>query len=111
MTGTSLLGTLVARGDVELGFQQLSELMHLPGIDVIGPLPPQIQVATVFSKKINDGRKNYLVVPAKAGTQWCSQFRQRHWVPAFAGTTTPFCHSLIEKFSRTTSSGYCAAKH
>src|SRR5437870_9728913 len=43
------VGTLVARGDVELGFQQLSELMHLPGIDVIGLLPPEIQVATVFS--------------------------------------------------------------
>ena len=33
------VGTLVARGEVELGFQQLSELMHLEGIDVIGPMP------------------------------------------------------------------------
>jgi len=46
------VGTLVARGDVELGFQQLSELMHLPGIDVIGRLPPEIQVATVFSAAV-----------------------------------------------------------
>jgi molybdate transport system substrate-binding protein len=46
------VGTLVARGDVELGFQQLSELMHLPGIDVIGALPPEIQVETVFSAAV-----------------------------------------------------------
>ncbi|HWZ71437.1 MAG TPA: substrate-binding domain-containing protein [Casimicrobiaceae bacterium] len=46
------VGTLVARGDVELGFQQLSELMHLPGIDVIGLLPPEIQAVTVFSAAV-----------------------------------------------------------
>jgi molybdate transport system substrate-binding protein len=49
------VGTLVARGDVELGFQQLSELMHLPGIDVIGLLPPEIQVETVFSAAVCTG--------------------------------------------------------
>ena len=43
------VGTLVARGDVALGFQQLSELMHLPGISVVGPMPPGIQSITTFS--------------------------------------------------------------
>ena len=43
------VGALIASGEVELGFQQLSELMHLPGIDVIGALPPQIQIETVFA--------------------------------------------------------------
>ena len=41
------VGALIASGEVELGFQQLSELMHLPGIDVIGPLPPEMQIEPV----------------------------------------------------------------
>ena len=43
------VGTLVARGEVELGFQQLSELMDFAGVDVVGLLPPEIQALTVFS--------------------------------------------------------------
>lgn len=43
------VGTLIARGDVELGFQQLSELMHCPGITVLGPMPPGLEITTTFS--------------------------------------------------------------
>lgn len=46
------VGTLVARGDVELGFQQLSELMHLEGVDVVGLLPSEIAFITTFSAAI-----------------------------------------------------------
>lgn len=47
------VGSLVAKGEVELGFQQLSELMNLPGIDVLGPLPPEIQIITTFSAGVS----------------------------------------------------------
>ncbi|MES2283259.1 MAG: substrate-binding domain-containing protein [Pseudomonadota bacterium] len=43
------VGTLVARGEVALGFQQFSELMHLEGIDVVGTMPDAVAVTTIFS--------------------------------------------------------------
>ena len=46
------VGSLVASGAVALGFQQLSELMALPGIDVLGTLPADIAFITTFSSGI-----------------------------------------------------------
>jgi len=49
------VGSLVARGEVDLGFQQLSELMSLPGVDVIGGLPGETQFVTTFSAGVCAG--------------------------------------------------------
>jgi len=46
------VGSLVASGQVELGFQQLSELIALPGIDVLGTLPSEVAYTTRFSSGI-----------------------------------------------------------
>jgi molybdate transport system substrate-binding protein len=51
------VGEIVARGDAELGFQQVSELMPVKGIDLLGPIPTEIQKVTVFSAGIATGAK------------------------------------------------------
>ncbi|MFY9511347.1 MAG: substrate-binding domain-containing protein, partial [Rubrivivax sp.] len=49
------VGSLVADGQVELGFQQLSELLHVPGIEVLGLLPPDMAFITTFSAGLCPG--------------------------------------------------------
>lgn len=46
------VGTVVARGEVAIGFQQLSELLPISGITVVGPIPHEYQKVTVFSAAI-----------------------------------------------------------
>jgi len=48
----SRVGQYIARGEADIGFQQISELMHEQGIDYVGPLPPDLQNITVYSSGI-----------------------------------------------------------
>ena len=46
------VGSLVAQGKVALGFQQLSELIHQEGIDIVGAIPKPVEIITIFSGAI-----------------------------------------------------------
>jgi molybdate transport system substrate-binding protein len=69
------IGEIVARGDAEIGFQQVSELLPVKGIDYLGPLPADINEVTVFSAALhkavgpNDAARallKYLTAPEAA---------------------------------------------
>ncbi len=71
------VGAVVARGEAEIGFQQVSELLPVPGLDYVGPLPPEVQRVTVFSAGVTVGGKypdaaraliKFLASPEAAGT-------------------------------------------
>ena len=51
------VGTLIATGEAEIGFQQISELVHFDGIDYVGPLPGNLQRMTLFSAAIHTGAR------------------------------------------------------
>jgi molybdate transport system substrate-binding protein len=51
------VGEIVAQGDAEIGFQQISELMPVKGIDIVGQLPPEVQKITIFSAGLSTTSK------------------------------------------------------
>jgi molybdate transport system substrate-binding protein len=59
------VGNIVADGTAEIGFQQVSELAHFPGVDFVGPLPADIQEITVFAAGIQTGARQ-----ADAAKDW-----------------------------------------
>jgi molybdate transport system substrate-binding protein len=58
------VGEVVARGEAEIGFHQMSELMPVKGIDIVGPLPPDLQQITVYSGGIHSGSKEAVAAAA-----------------------------------------------
>ena len=51
------VGDLIAKREVEIGFQQVSEIATFPDVDLVGPLPAEVQQTTVFSSAIIAGAK------------------------------------------------------
>ncbi len=52
------MATVVARGEVQLGFQQISEILPIEGIDFVGPIPSTVQKVTTFSAGITTRAEN-----------------------------------------------------
>ena len=52
------VGAVIATGEAEIGFQQISELLEVPGVDYVGPLPAEVQRVTVFSAGIAVGARH-----------------------------------------------------
>ena len=53
-----LIGHFLVRKEVETGIQQIPELMAVPGIDIVGPLPEGIQSVTVFTAAVSTGARD-----------------------------------------------------
>jgi molybdate transport system substrate-binding protein len=52
------VGEVVAKGEADIGVQQISELLPVPGIEIVGPLPAELQKLTVFSAGLFAGARD-----------------------------------------------------
>ena len=78
--GGERVGAVVARGEAEIGFQQISELIPVQGIAHITPLPPEVQKATVFSAGVaattTDSNLAYSVIQFLASSEAAPTIRK-----------------------------------
>ena len=72
------VGSIIASGEVEIGFQQVSELGQYPGVDFVGPLPADLQELTIFSSGITRNAKQ-----ADAARAWVRYLTGPEAVQAF----------------------------
>jgi molybdate transport system substrate-binding protein len=54
----AVVGALLIKGEAELGALLVNELMAVPGVEVLGPLPPELQNYTVFATGVSSGSKD-----------------------------------------------------
>ncbi len=54
---SGLVAETVATGEVELAVQQISEILPVAGVELLGPFPPEVQLSTLFSMGIGTGAK------------------------------------------------------
>lgn len=62
--GGERVGAVVARGEAEIGFQQMSELIPVPGIAHVTPLPPEVQKVSLFSGGVAASSKDPAIARA-----------------------------------------------
>jgi molybdate transport system substrate-binding protein len=75
------IAEMVARGEVELGFQQVTELVHAKGISYLGPLPAALQNNTTWSAGVHTATPQ-----ATLANEFLQQLRAPDWVPAVRKT-------------------------
>ncbi len=87
------VGEIVARGEAEIGFQQISELLPVRGITTVGPIPDSVQMITTFSAGITttspvQGRARELITFLSSEHAW-KAIREAGLDPIVATATTP----------------------
>jgi molybdate transport system substrate-binding protein len=89
MIAAEPVGEVVARGDADLGFQQIAELIPVKGIDIIRPIPAEIQKVTLYAAALAVGAKE-----SDAGAALIAFLSDRSAAPAIKKSgMDPICHS------------------